>query len=198
MRGRDLQLVAFTAHGLDQDGQVHLTTAHDAEGIGGGRILHLPGQRPSAALSAGGHGSGAFLVTYLPSRPARGLSLTEKVISTVGVVDLHEGQRLNLKGAHSVLPMVTGQTGECNDIACGDVVAGLAAIGLEIVQQLRRAAAHLQVGVVPVAHDHFLADLGNAVLDAANADAANELVAPVNRETSIWKRAHRDRPEEAG
>ena len=41
VRGRDLQLVAFTAHGLDQDGQVHLTTAHDAEGIGGGRILHL-------------------------------------------------------------------------------------------------------------------------------------------------------------
>ena len=38
----------------------------------------------------------------------------------------------------------------------------------------------LVVRVVPIAHDHFLADLGNAVLDAANADAANELVV-VNR-----------------
>ena len=29
---------------------------------------------------------------------------------------------------------------------------------------------------MPVAHDHFLAHLGDAVLDAADADAANELI----------------------
>ena len=68
-----------------------------------------------------------------------------------------------------------GQTGESHDVACGDVVAGLTAIGLEVIQ-LGQTAAHLEVGVVPVAHDHLLAHLGDAVLDAADADAANELV----------------------
>ena len=178
VRGRDLQLVAFTAHGLDQDGQVHLTTAHDAEGIGGGGILHLQ----SNVLQQ------LFLQAVTDLAAGDVLALTAGQGAVVdgeghfhgGVVDLHEGQRLNLRGStQRVADGDIGQAGECNDIACGDVVAGLAAIGLEIVQ-LGQAAAHLQVGVVPVAHDHFLADLGNAVLDAADADAANELVV-VNR-----------------
>ena len=89
VRGRDLQLITFAAHGLDQDGQVHLTTAHDAEGIGGGRILHLQSNvlqqlflQAVTDLAAG---------DVLASRPARGLSLTEKVISTVGSLIFTKG-----------------------------------------------------------------------------------------------------------
>ena len=93
-----------------------------------------------------------------------------------GVVDLDEGQRLDLSGAaQGVADGHIRQAGEGHDIACGDVIAGLTAVCLEVVQ-LGQTAAHLQVGVVPVAHDHFLAHLGNTVLDAADADAAHELV----------------------
>ena len=77
--------------------------------------------------------------------------------------------------AQGVADVHIGQAGEGHDIAGGDVVARLTAVGLEVVQ-LGQTTAHLQVGVVPVAHDHFLAHLGNTVLDAADADAANELV----------------------
>ena len=116
------------------------------------------------------------LVTYLPSRPASGLSLTEKVISTVGSLIFTKGSGSTLAGAaQGVADGDVRQAGEGHDVACGDVVAGLTAIGLEVIQ-LGQTAAHLQVGVVPVADDHFLAHLGDAVLDAADADAAHELV----------------------
>ena len=174
VRGRDLQLIAFTAHGLDEDGQMHLATAHDTEGIGGGGILHLQ----SDVLQQ------LFLQTVTDLAAGDILALTAGQRAVVdgeghldgGVVDLQEGQRLDMGGAaQGVADGDVGQTGESHDVACGDVVAGLTAIGLEVIQ-LGQTAAHLEVGVVPVAHDHFLAHLGDAVLDAADADAANELV----------------------
>ena len=174
VRGRDLQLIAFAAHGLDEDGQMHLTTAHDTEGIGGGGILHLQ----SDVLQQ------LFLQTVTDLAAGDILALTAGQRAVVdgeghldgGVVDLQEGQRLDMGGAaQGVADGDIGQTGESHDVACGDVVAGLTAIGLEVIQ-LGQTAAHLEVGVVPVAHDHFLAHLGDAVLDAADADAANELV----------------------
>ena len=174
VRGRDLQLIAFAAHGLDEDGQMHLATAHDTEGIGGGGILHLQ----SDVLQQ------LFLQTVTDLAAGDILALTAGQRAVVdgeghldgGVVDLQEGQRLDMGGAaQGVADGDIGQTGESHDVACGDVVAGLTAIGLEVIQ-LGQTAAHLEVGVVPVAHDHFLAHLGDAVLDAADADAANELV----------------------
>ena len=174
VRGRDLQLIAFAAHSLDEDGQMHLTTAHDTEGIGGGGILHLQ----SDVLQQ------LFLQTVTDLAAGDILALTAGQRAVVdgeghldgGVVDLQEGQRLDMGGAaQGVADGDVGQTGESHDVACGDVVAGLTAIGLEVIQ-LGQTAAHLEVGVVPVAHDHFLAHLGDAVLDAADADAANELV----------------------
>ena len=174
VRGRDLQLIAFAAHGLDEDGQMHLATAHDTEGIGGGGILHLQ----SDVLQQ------LFLQTVTDLAAGDILALTAGQRAVVdgeghldgGVVDLQEGQRLDMGGAaQGVADGDVGQTGESHDVACGDVVAGLTAIGLEVIQ-LGQTAAHLEVGVVPVAHDHFLAHLGDAVLDAADADAANELV----------------------
>ena len=174
VRGRDLQLIAFAAHGLDEDGQMHLTTAHDTEGIGGGGILHLQ----SDVLQQ------LFLQTVTDLAAGDILALTAGQRAVVdgeghldgGVVDLQEGQRLDMGGAaQGVADGDIGQTGESHDVARGDVVAGLTAIGLEVIQ-LGQTAAHLEVGVVPVAHDHLLAHLGDAVLDAADADAANELV----------------------
>ena len=93
VRGRDLQLIAFTAHGLDQDGQVHLTTAHDAEGIGGGGVLHLQG-----------HVLQQFLlqtVADLAAGDELALAAGQRAVVDGeghldgGVVDLHEGQRLD-------------------------------------------------------------------------------------------------------
>ena len=153
---------------------MHLTTAHDTEGIGGGGILHLQ----SDVLQQ------LFLQTVTDLAAGDILALTAGQRAVVdgeghldgGVVDLQEGQRLDMGGAaQGVADGDVGQTGESHDVACGDVVAGLTAIGLEVIQ-LGQTAAHLEVGVVPVAHDHFLAHLGDAVLDAADADAANELV----------------------
>ena len=153
---------------------MHLTTAHDTEGIGGGGILHLQ----SNVLQQ------LFLQTVTDLAAGDILALTAGQRAVVdgeghlngGVVDLHERQRLDIGGAaQSVADGDVGQTRESHDVACGDVVAGLTAIGLEVIQ-LGQTAAHLEVGVVPVAHDHFLAHLGDAVLDAADADAANELI----------------------
>ena len=46
------------------------------------------------------------LVTNLPSRPAKGLSLTEKVISTVGALIFTKGSGSTQSGAQMVSPMV--------------------------------------------------------------------------------------------
>ena len=174
VRGRDLQLIAFAAHGLDEDGQMHLATAHDAEGIGGGRVLHLQGDVLQQFLLQ--------TVADLAAGDVLALAAGQRAVVDGeghldgGVVDLHEGQRLHAGGAaQGVADGDVRQAGEGHDVACGDVVAGLTAIGLEVIQ-LGQTAAHLQVGVVPVADDHFLAHLGDAVLDAADADAAHELV----------------------
>ncbi len=53
------------------------------------------------------------LVTYLPSRPASGLSLTEKGHFNGRIVDLHEGQRLHIGGAaQGIADGHVGQAGE--------------------------------------------------------------------------------------
>ena len=43
VRGRDLQLITFTAHGLDQDGQVHLAAAAYAERVRGVGLVDAQG-----------------------------------------------------------------------------------------------------------------------------------------------------------
>ena len=45
-------------------------------------------------------------VTYLPSRPAKGESLTEKVISSVGALIFTKGSASTASGAQMVSPMV--------------------------------------------------------------------------------------------
>ena len=153
---------------------MHLTTAHDTEGIGGGGILHLQ----SDVLQQ------LFLQTVTDLTAGDELALTAGQRAVVdreghlhgGVVDLDEGQRLHVGGAaQGVADGHVRQTGECHNITCGDVVARLTAVGLEVVQ-LGQTAAHLQILIVPVTDDNFLAHLGNTVLDAADADAAHEVV----------------------
>ena len=105
VRGRDLQLIAFAAHGLDEDGQMHLTTAHDTEGISGGGILYLQ----SDVLQK------LFLQTVTDLAAGDILALTagqravvdQKVISTVGSLIFTKGSGSILEGLHRVLPMVT-------------------------------------------------------------------------------------------
>ena len=60
-RGRDLELIALAAHGLDEDGQAHLAAARDVEGVGGaldlghpqGNVLERLAEQALAQLAGG-------------------------------------------------------------------------------------------------------------------------------------------------
>ena len=174
VRGRDLQLVAFPPHGLDQDGQVHLAAAHDPERVGGGGVLHPQGHvleqlavEPVADLTAG---------DVLAFAAGQGAVVDREGHLHGGVVDLDKGQGLHLGGvAQGVADGDVGQAREGHDVAGGDVVAGDTAVGLEVVQ-FGQAALHADRRVVPVADHHFLAHAAGAVLDAADADAAHKII----------------------
>ena len=78
---------------------------HNAEGIGGGGILHLQSDilqqfllQTVTDLTAG---------NILTLAAGQRLSLTEKVISTVGSLIFTKGSGSTLEGLHRVLPMVT-------------------------------------------------------------------------------------------
>ena len=153
---------------------MHFATAHNAEGIGSGRILHLQSNVLQQFLLQ--------TVTDLTAGNVLALTAGQRAVIDGeghfhgGVVDLHKGQRLHIGGAaQGVADGHIGQAGESHDIAGGDVIAGLTAISLEVVQ-LGQTAAHLQILIVPVTDDNFLAHLGNAVLDAADANAAHKVV----------------------
>ena len=174
VRGADLQLVPFAAHRLDQDGQVHLAAAHDAERVGRGRILDLEGDvLEQLAVEAVADLAGGDVLALLAGK--RRVVDREGHLDR-GVVDLDKGQRLHLAGvAQRVADGDVRQAGERDDVAGGCLVDGFAAVGLE-VKQFGDAAGHVHVGVVPVAHLHRRADLDDAVLHAADAHAAHKVV----------------------
>ena len=174
MRGADLQLIAFAAHRLDQDGQVHLAAAHDAEGIVRGGILHLQGNiLQQLAHQAVTDLAGGDILALLACK--RGIVDREGHLDR-GVVDLDKGQGLHLAGvADRVADGNIGQTCKRNNIAGLCALDRLTAVGLE-VEQLGDAAAHMHIGVVPVADLNGAADLDDAVLHAANTHAADEIV----------------------
>ena len=170
----DLQLVAFAAHRLDQDGQVHFAAAHDAEGIGGRGILDPQGHvLEQLAVQAVADLAGGDVLALLARKRA---VVDREGHFDRGVVDLDKRQRLDLGGvAQRVADRDIRQTGEGDDIAGLRLFDRLAAVGLE-VKQLGDAAGQMDVGVVPVADLHALADLDHAVLHAADAHAADEFI----------------------
>ena len=174
VRGADLQLVTFAAHGLNQDGQVHFATAHYAEGIVGGGIFHTQGNvLQQLALQAVTDLAAGDVLAFLAGK--RGIVDGEGHLNG-RIVDLNKGQRLNLAGvAHGVADGNIGQTGKGNNITGSGLLNGLAAVCLK-VKQLGDAAGHVQVGVVPVANLNSLANLDDTVLHAANAHAAHKVV----------------------
>ena len=174
MRGADLQLVTFAAHGLNQDGQVHFATAHYAEGIVGGGIFHTQGNvLQQLALQAVTDLAAGDVLAFLAGK--RGIVDGEGHLNG-RIVDLNKGQRFNLAGvAHGVADGNIGQTGKGNNITGSGLLNGLAAVCLK-VKQLGDAAGHVQVGVVPVANLNSLANLDDTVLHAANAHAAHKVV----------------------
>ena len=172
--GADLQLIASPAHRLDQDEQVHLAAAHDAEGVVRGGILDLQGDvLQQLAHQAVTDLAGGDVLALLAGK--RGIVDREGHFHR-GIVDLDKGQGLHLAGvADRVADGNIGQTRKCDDVAGLGALDRLTAIGLE-VEQLGDAAAHVYVGVVPVADLDRAADLDDAVLHAANAHAAHEVV----------------------
>ena len=153
---------------------MHLAAAHDPERVGGGGVLYLQGHvleqlavEPVADLAAG---------DVLALTAGQGAVVDREGHLNGGVVDLDEGQGLHLGGvAQGVADGDVGQARESHDVAGGDVVAGDAAVGLEVIQ-LGQAAAQADRGIVPVAGHHFLAHAAGAVLDAADADAAHKVI----------------------
>ena len=174
VRGADLQLIAFAAHRLDQDGQMHLAAAHDAEGIVRGGILDLQGDiLQQLAHQAVTDLAGGDILALLAGE--RGIVDREGHLDR-GVVDLNKGQGLHLAGvADRVADGNIGQTRKRNNIAGLCALDRLTAVGLE-VEQLGDAAAHMHIGVVPVADLNRAADLDDAVLHAADAHAADKVV----------------------
>ena len=153
---------------------MHFAAAHDAEGIVGGGILDLQGN----ILQQFAHQA----VTDLAGGNVLTLFAGEgRIVDGEGhfhrrIVDLNEGQGLHLAGiADGVADGNIRQTGKGNDVASLGALDGLTAVGLE-VKQLGDAAAHMHIGVVPVAHLDGGADLDDAVLHTANAHTAHEVV----------------------
>ena len=112
---------------------MHLTTAHDAEGISRGGVLHLQSNVLQQFLLQ--------TVADLAAGDVLALAACQRAVVNGeghlhgGVIDLDEGQRLDLSGAaQGIADGHIRQTGESHDITCGDVIAGLTAVGLEVIQ----------------------------------------------------------------
>ena len=153
---------------------MHFAAAHDAEGIVRGGILDLQGDvLQQLAHQAVTDLAGGDVLALLAGK--RGIVDREGHFHR-GIVDLDKGQGLHLAGvADRVADGNIGQTCKCDDVAGLGALDRLTAIGLE-VEQLGDAATHVYVGVVPVADLDRAADLDDAVLHAANAHAAHEVV----------------------
>ena len=153
---------------------MHLAAAHDAEGIVRGGILDLQGDiLQQLAHQAVTDLAGGDILALLAGE--RGIVDREGHLDR-GVVDLDEGQGLHLAGvADRVADGNIGQTREGDNITGLGALDRLTAVGLE-VEQLGDAAAHMHIGVVPVADLDGAADLDDAVLHAADAHAADKVV----------------------
>ena len=173
--GRDLELIAFPAHGLNEDGQGHLATARHVEGVGG--VLHL------------GDPQGHVLQSF-PEQTVPELTAGDELALPPGKGGVVDGEG-HLQGGGGDLDKLDGlhggggadgvADGDVADAAHGDDLAG-GGLGdgnpgqtVEGVQAHRLGLLVLAGGVV-VAHGNLLVLLDGAPLNAADGNAAHEVV----------------------
>ena len=174
--GRDLELIAFPAHGLDQDGQVHLAPARHVEGVGGvldlshpqGHVLQGLPHEPVPDLAGGDKFT-------LPAREG-GIVDGEGHLHGGGA-DLHKLQGLHgLGGADGVADGDIADAGHGDDIAGGDLGDGHPVQAVELINGGGLGLLADLVRIVVVAHHDLLVLLQGAPLNAAHGDAAHKLV----------------------
>ena len=113
-------------------------------------------------------------VTYLPSRPAKGESLTMKFIDTVGSSMCTKGMGSMRSGSQAVSPMASPVTPATATISRVRLVHLDAAQAFEAVEPRELHGA--VVVVLPAAESDHLAAPGGSALDAAYADAPDVFV----------------------
>ena len=171
-----MELIALPAHGLNEDGQTHFATARHVEGVGGaiqlrdpqGDILQGLTEQPLPQLAGGDE---------LALTPGIGGVVDGEGHLHGGSGDLHEGQRLHTGGgADGITDGDIGDAGQGDDVAGGGLGDGLLAQSLELVHGDGLGLLGGGVGVVVVADGDLLVLLDGAPLDAADGDAAHELI----------------------
>ena len=187
-RGRDLELIAFAAHGLDEDGQRHLAAAGDVERIG--RALEI------------GHAQGHVL-ERLAVEPLADLAAGDEFALAAGkraVVDgeghLHRGRgdldKLDRLDAARRADRVAD--GDVADAGHGDDAAGLRLRDGHALQALELIHGHglgllgRRIRLVVVAHGDLLVLADDAALDTADGDAADKLVVVDGRHEHLERR----------
>ena len=189
-RGADLELIAFAAHGLDQDGQVHLAASgHIQGGVGAfdlgdaqGHVLQRLAHQTVADLAGG---------DVLALAAGEGRVVDGEGHLNGGGADLDELQRLHgVRGADGVADGDVADAGHGNDVAGGDGVHGDAVQTVELIDRGGLGLlAHL-IRIVVVAHHNLLVLLQSAALDAAHSDAAHELIIINGGDEHLERRVH--------
>ena len=173
-RFADRELIAFPAHGLDQDGQMQLAAAGDLEALGRVRVFDTQGNiRIQLPVQA---------VTQVPAGDIFSFLACQRGIVDIkghgdgGLGNLLEGDRHRVLGrTDGITDMQVGNTGNGND----GTDAGL--LDLHPVQafkfiELADSDLFHFVRIMVVDDHHVLIDLQAAVVDLADADPADILV----------------------
>ena len=189
-RGRDLELVAFAAHRLDQDGERHFAAAGDVEGVG--RAIQLrDAQRnilerfavETVAQLAGGD--------ELTLAPGEGGIVDGEGHLDRGRGDLDERQRLDaLARADRIADGDITDTGETDDVARGGLGDGILGKALKLIEGDGLSLLGRSIGIVVVAHGDLLVLLERAALDAADGHAADILAVVDGGDEHLEGRVH--------
>jgi len=104
LRHGNLELVPFAPHLLDENGQLHARPSRQVNRSG--RSPHSTAMDTFVRSSRSIRSLSLFEVTYLPSMPPNGLSLTMNIMDNVGSSILMVGSVSGLSGSASVSPIV--------------------------------------------------------------------------------------------
>ena len=179
----DLEFISLAAHRLNEDGEVHLPSAADAEGIRGVGVLDA--QRDVAQQFT------IQPVTQVAGRDELALlSRKRRIVDREdhlhrGIGDLDKCNGIDAVGcADGIADIDLFQSREADDIARRGALAGDAVEPLDLIQ-IDDLAAHGDLGVIVVAGDDVRAHFGDAALHSADADPANILVVVNGRDQNL-------------
>ena len=172
----DLEFIALTAHGLNENGQAHLAAARHVEGVHGtldladpeGHVLQCLAPQAVTQLAGGDE---------LALASGKGTVVDGEGHLHRGGGDLHKGQRLHaVRRADGVANGDVADTAQGDDVAGGGLGNGGLAKAVEFVHADGLGLLGGRIGIVIVAHRDLLVLLQHAPLNAADGDTAHKLV----------------------